>query len=109
MPTPYTGQCLCGAVKFTIASEPATVISCFCNHCQKGAGGPNQVIAKFSRADVTVSADTDAITKYILKDTSSGSPKEKHFCRQCGCTLWTVPASAKGTTYIIRTSLLEGG
>jgi hypothetical protein len=51
----------------------------------------------------------DAITKFSLSDTSSGSPKEKAFCRTCGCMLWTVPAAAKGKFYMIRLPLLVGG
>ncbi|KAH7469506.1 hypothetical protein FOMA001_g14567 [Fusarium oxysporum f. sp. matthiolae] len=110
MPAPYSGQCLCGNVKFTISSEPVTVLSCFCEHCCIGAGGTHQLIGKFTTQDVKVSTTAeDAITKYSLSDTSSGSSKEKTFCRTCGCTLWTIPAAAKGKFYMIRLPLLDGG
>ncbi|RYC91948.1 hypothetical protein BFJ63_vAg5391 [Fusarium oxysporum f. sp. narcissi] len=110
MPAPYSGQCLCGNVKFTIPSEPVTVLSCFCEHCCIGAGGTHQLIGKFTTQDVKVSTTAeDAITKYSLSDTSSGSSKEKAFCRTCGCTLWTIPAAAKGKFYMIRLPLLDGG
>ncbi|KAH7323192.1 Mss4-like protein [Stachybotrys elegans] len=109
MPAPYTGQCLCGGVSFVISSEPTTIMSCHCNHCQKGAGGVSQTIAKFSSADVKITAPDDIISQYTLTDTGSGNPKQKHFCRVCGCTLWTIPAAAEGTAYIIRTSLIDGG
>ncbi|KAM5371746.1 hypothetical protein ACJZ2D_007811 [Fusarium nematophilum] len=109
MPAPYTGQCLCAAVKFEISSEPVTVLSCFCDHCSKGAGGTNQLIGKFATKDVQVTAPSSAIGTFTLTDTSSGSSKVKAFCRTCGCTLWTIPAAAKGTFHLIRLPLLDGG
>lgn len=44
MPAPYSGKCLCGGVRLTVKSEPVTVLSCFCVHCSKGAGGCNQLV-----------------------------------------------------------------
>ncbi|KAK2474020.1 hypothetical protein H9L39_13980 [Fusarium oxysporum f. sp. albedinis] len=80
------------------------------NAHQDGAGGTHQLIGKFTTQDVKVSTTAeDAITKYSLSDTSSGSSKEKTFCRTCGCTLWTIPAAAKGKFYMIRLPLLDGG
>ncbi|KAL2128289.1 hypothetical protein VTI74DRAFT_9390 [Chaetomium olivicolor] len=107
MAAPYSGSCLCGGIRFTIASEPTTILSCFCEHCSKGAGGTNQIIAKFAHADVEISSGEHLITTYTFTDTSSGAPKDKAFCRTCGTPLWTVPASVRGTHLLIRPSLLS--
>ncbi|KAF5671317.1 hypothetical protein FDENT_10957 [Fusarium denticulatum] len=73
------------------------------------AGGTHQLIGKFTAQDVEISPTSeDAITKYSLSDTWSGSSKEKAFCRTCGCTLWTIPAAAKGKFYMVRLPLLNG-
>ncbi|KAK8135132.1 hypothetical protein PG984_007144 [Apiospora sp. TS-2023a] len=45
----------------------------------------------------------------ITEGTQSGFPKEKHFCGNCGCTLWTVPRKYGGMIRMIRTSLLDNG
>ncbi|KAI8652871.1 CENP-V/GFA domain-containing protein [Fusarium keratoplasticum] len=90
MSAPYSGQCLCAAVKFSISSEPVT-------------------IGKFATKDVQITAADNAIGEFILSDTASGNKKEKHFCRTCGCTLWTIPAAAKGAFHLIRLPLLDGG
>lgn len=66
-------------------------------------------IAKFAAQDVHVSASEDSFSVYTLRDTASGNPKEKAFCRTCGCPLWTVPQAAKGKFLIVRTALLENG
>ncbi|GKU12133.1 hypothetical protein FLAG1_09531 [Fusarium langsethiae] len=110
MQASYSGECLCGAVKFMISSGPVAVLSCFCNHCSKGAGGFQQLIGKFATEDVQISTTgNESISRYKLYDTSSGEFKEKAFCRTCGCTLWTVPAAAQGKFYLIRLPLLNGG
>jgi hypothetical protein len=66
-------------------------------------------IAKFPASAITVTAGEDKIKKYIVTKTSSGSPKHKVFCGECGCTLWTIPMHHGGDAFIIRTSLLENG
>ncbi|KAI1441372.1 hypothetical protein F5Y02DRAFT_399966 [Annulohypoxylon stygium] len=109
MPSTYKGSCLCGNIQLNISAPPKTVISCFCEHCSRGAGGTNQVIAKFPAETVEVTGNPDLISRYTIIDTSSGLPKEKAFCRTCGCPLWTVPASAKGEFLLVRTSILENG
>ncbi|CAG9954491.1 unnamed protein product [Clonostachys rosea f. rosea IK726] len=108
MPAPYSGRCLCGGVSLNIYAEPAVVLSCFCTHCSKGAGGANQVIAKFPTNEVQVTGQEN-LSFYTLDDTSSGSPKEKAFCKTCGSPVWTVPGQAKGKFVIIRTAILDSG
>ncbi|KAK1676931.1 Mss4-like protein [Colletotrichum godetiae] len=109
MSTSLRGSCLCGGIQMQTSSGPLTVFSCFCNHCSQGAGGSHQTIAKFETQSVHVVSGSELIANFTLADTSSGSPKEKSFCRTCGTPLWTTPASAKGRYVLIRTSLLESG
>ncbi|KAK0390629.1 hypothetical protein NLU13_0133 [Sarocladium strictum] len=47
--------------------------------------------------------------EYTLSDTSSGSPEVKIFCRICGCTIWTAPASSQGQFYLVRMPFLDQG
>jgi len=49
------------------------------------------------------------MSTWILKDTQSGNEKHKVFCKQCGCTLWTIPMKFEGKYKIIRTALIEDG
>ncbi|KAF4853591.1 hypothetical protein CGCSCA4_v002089 [Colletotrichum siamense] len=66
-------------------------------------------IAKFPHESVALTSGSDLVSHFTLSNTSSGSPKEKAFCRVCGTPLWTAPASAQGQFLLIRTSLLDGG
>ena len=120
------GSCLCGAIIFKATGKPEVCIQCFCNHCQKNAGGPFQIVsrakcsrlvsllthhqcAKFEKTQISVEGEPASLKTYVLKDTSSGHPKHKVFCSQCGCTLWTIPTRHGGVHFMVRTSLLEDG
>ncbi|KAK2778507.1 hypothetical protein CKAH01_11752 [Colletotrichum kahawae] len=124
----FTGSCLCGGILVSISSTPVTIFTCFCDHCCKGAGGTHQVVsamtitalqselkaeavqvAKFPHKSVAITSGSDLVAHFTLNNTSSGSPKEKAFCRVCGTPLWTTPAPAQGQFLLIRTSLLDGG
>ncbi|KAF3398900.1 hypothetical protein DPV78_006812 [Talaromyces pinophilus] len=109
MANTLSGQCLCKAVTFTVQGDPENVFMCYCEHCQKNAGSIGQISAKFPREKVTIQTGQDMISTYILQDNISGHPKHKVFCKQCGCTLWTIPMRHGGSHLIVRTSLLEDG
>lgn len=55
MSAPYTGSCLCGSVRLNITSEPVAVLSCFCEHCTKGAGGTHQLVGHIIYKQVYIS------------------------------------------------------
>lgn len=38
------GACLCGSVTFELLENPFKVLQCYCLDCQKGAGGPCQIV-----------------------------------------------------------------
>ncbi|KIN09015.1 hypothetical protein OIDMADRAFT_48851 [Oidiodendron maius Zn] len=103
------GCCLCGGVIFDVVGEPETCFQCFCQHCQKSAGAPSQLSAKFNKNQVHVKLGRELLKTYILKDTLSGQDKHKVFCSDCGCTLWTIPMRHGGDSFIVRTSLMENG
>ncbi|KAI1045980.1 hypothetical protein LB505_013869 [Fusarium chuoi] len=117
MPAPYSGKCLCGnychaSVNIAVSGLVALInwYKIFIDALLTWKLTCTSQIGKFIAEDVKVSTTAeDAITKYSLSDTSSGSSKEKAFCRTCGCTLWTIPAAAKGKFYMIRLPLLEQG
>ena len=35
MPTPFSGGCLCGAIRYTCTAEPYVSYACHCTACQK--------------------------------------------------------------------------
>lgn len=107
----YKGSCLCGQVTFKARGASEGTLACYCTQCQKNSGSTHQIAATFSLANMTVSDPQNSIKIWNVPGEmcSSGLAKEKVFCGNCGCTLWTIPAAMKGKAQYVRTSLIDGG
>lgn len=67
-------------------------------------------MAAYDTSNITVDDPRQQLKVYtITEGVQSGFPKEKHFCSNCGCMLWTVPMKYEGKTRMVRTSLIENG
>ena len=74
------GQCLCGAVKFTVNNISNKVDACHCGMCRRWGGGPLMVIGCGS--DVEYEGEEN-ITVY-----DSSEWAERGFCKKCGSHLF---------------------
>jgi len=81
---PYTGQCLCGAVKLTMSDAPRVTRQCWCRQCRKMAGGGPAHNAMF-RTDVLTVSGTLAQASY---QADSGATFTQHFCPTCGTPVY---------------------
>jgi len=61
------------------------------------------------KENLEISQGTGLLSTWVCTGTASGFEKHKVFCKQCGCTLWTIPMHHKGDKYIVRAALLEDG
>jgi hypothetical protein len=77
-----TGGCLCGAVRYRLASAPSDAGWCHCRTCQLNSGSPAMVFASVPSADFVVEAGAEAIRRY-----RSSGKAERWFCGQCGTPL----------------------
>ncbi len=79
-----TGQCLCGAVKFTATPKNDEVGVCHCGTCRKHAAGPFFAV---DCGDTLVFENEDKVGVYKSSDWA-----ERGFCKNCGSTLfWRTP------------------
>ncbi|EFX02349.1 hypothetical protein CMQ_2398 [Grosmannia clavigera kw1407] len=109
-PPRYRGACLCGSISYVLTQRPRRVVQCHCTHCQADGGGPFQIMAEYRIDEVVVKDPWSYWKIYTVREgTLSGQPKEKHFCGNCGCTLWTVAMRDRGELRMVRTSLIENG
>jgi hypothetical protein len=76
-----TGQCLCGAVRFTAHALPATFGVCHCKMCQRWAGSALMAVT-IPISNLTVEG-ADHIGHY-----QSSSWAERTWCTTCGSGLW---------------------
>lgn len=80
-----TGGCLCGAVRYSISSDPFVVRQCWCRLCQYLGGGSSTVNAGFLAADFTVTGEP--ASHEAVAD--SGNLMIRSFCPNCGTPLFS--------------------
>ena len=90
MTTPITGGCRCGAVRFSCAADPITMVTCSCSDCQVFYGGVMSAAIVLPRQALEVAGD---VTYYEVEG-SSGKPVSRGFCPACGTQLFGKPGIA---------------
>ena len=83
-PGARSGGCLCGAIRYRLASEPFDAGYCHCRMCQRFSGAPVMAFASVPCTDLILERGTPA--KHRSSDLG-----ERWFCRECGGSLamWT--------------------
>ncbi|WP_300011036.1 GFA family protein [uncultured Roseobacter sp.] len=91
-----TGSCLCGAVSYTLTSEPKEFGACHCNMCRKWSGG--------IYLGLEVPSDSIEIKGANSLTTFASSPwAERAFCKTCGSSVYyrvTAPGPHEGTYHL---------
>src|SRR5258708_7305112 len=87
MPTPLTGGCLCGAIRYTIDAQVSALRACHCRNCQKhsGAGGTVNAVVPTDQFKIT----NGATKEYQDSATQSGRTLSRHFCGECGSSIYS--------------------
>ena len=75
-----TGGCLCGAVRYEIASDPVMTGFCHCINCQKLSGAGHAFHVMVPEADFRVTGQT----KGYSWRADSGNAVTTYFCVECG-------------------------
>lgn len=101
-----TGQCLCGAVRYTLASAPKSYGACHCGMCRRWSGGI-ELGLEVPPGGITWESE-DEIATY-----QSSEWAERGWCQTCGSNLFrrlTAPGPMKGMLALCAGTLesLEG-
>ena len=94
---PYTGSCLCGRVRYSIAARPLALNACHCDDCKKLSGASHIVMLVAPRDAFTHASG--AVERY-RKRGDSGREIDLARCAQCGVRLWHEPLTAPNLTYV---------
>lgn len=81
--TERNGQCLCGAVSYTVSAEPLAARICWCRDCQR--------LAADGTANMLVPADALSVSGRLsefTKTSASGNAVTRQFCTACGSHLF---------------------
>lgn len=84
MKVPFTGGCLCGAVRYECSAEPIATANCHCRDCQRASG--SAFISGFivPRNAVAIAGEV----KYYDAVGDSGNIISRGFCPNCGSRLF---------------------
>jgi hypothetical protein len=85
MPTPFTGGCLCGAIRYTLDAEVRELRACHCTHCQKASGAGGSVYAVVPSSALTF---TEGTPKRHEAKADSGRMLFRFFCADCGSPIY---------------------
>ena len=100
----WTGGCLCGTVRFELASKPFDAGWCHCRTCQLNSGAPAMVFASVPADDYRIVSGEDAV-----RTVQSSSFGHRGFCGQCGTPLYMKVDHQPETVDFSITTLEEPG
>lgn len=88
MKTPFTGGCMCGAIRYECVAEPIVMGNCHCRDCQTATGSAFAAALLVPRDAVTITGDV----KYHDVTGDSGGITSRGFCPNCGSQLFGKPS-----------------
>ena len=91
------GGCLCGAVRYSVAGDPAMQVVCHCSHCQKQAGSAFSTIIGVPSAALEVTAGEP---KSYMDKGESGGAVERRFCGNCGSPLFSLVETVPDMVFV---------
>jgi hypothetical protein len=86
---PFTGGCMCGAIRYECAAEPIFMGNCHCRDCQQATGTAFAAAILAPRDAVSIAGDV----KYYDVRGGSGNIISRGFCPNCGSRLFGKPAN----------------
>jgi len=91
----YSGQCLCGNIKYSFEYDPMMHFQCHCNTCQ-GVWGTSLSALAMPKHELTTEGEisTHSITG------GSGMGMHYYFCSNCGVKVYNEPELLGGMIYI---------
>ncbi len=84
MKTPFTGGCMCGAIRYECTAEPIATGLCHCRDCQRATGSAFAAGLVVPRSAVTITGEV----KYYDVIGDSGGIVSRGFCPNCGSRLF---------------------
>jgi len=85
----FTGQCLCGAVKYQSPGPALFAVICHCRDCQRASGSSGVPVLGVPKESFTWSGPV----KQSRVTGGSGLPAVRNFCSECGSLLFGTPES----------------
>jgi hypothetical protein len=85
MATPFSGGCMCGAIRYECSADPFLALNCHCRDCQKSTGGAFASVLAVPKDALKITGEP----KYYEVKADSGNMISRGFCPKCGSPLFT--------------------
>lgn len=101
MSTPFTGRCLCGAVRYTCDGDPMMAGHCHCEDCRRssGSGHSSHLVVPEDSVDLT------GEVRIYVRASDSGNPVSRAFCPTCGAPIFSRNPAMPGMLFLRASSL----
>ena len=86
MPAPFSGGCLCGAIRYESRAEPLFSINCHCRDCQRTTGTAYAPVLAVPRDALSI---TQGQPTYYTSQADSGETVSRGFCPECGSGIFS--------------------
>lgn len=102
LPSPFSGGCACGAIRYESTADPIVMLNCHCADCQRSSGS-------FFSSFVVVPGEAFRFTKGSPRvhavPSEAGGMNRRGFCAECGTPIVSNPDAAPQITAIRAGSL----
>ena len=85
MEIPFSGGCVCGAVRYECTALPLGMGNCHCRDCQYSSGTSHTSVVAVSTHALTIFGST---LKYYESTAESGTKVYRGFCSECGTPMF---------------------
>lgn len=86
MPAPFSGGCRCGAIRYTVSTDPLMAAHCHCRDCQYSTGGANATVVLVPAPAVSIEKGAP---RGFTVDAESGGKVTREFCADCGSPIFS--------------------
>jgi len=86
MMAPYSGGCGCGAIRYTVTSEPLISYLCHCTECQRRTSSAFGLNMQVPTENLVIEKGTPTER---IRTADSGNELALNFCNQCGAPLFS--------------------
>jgi hypothetical protein len=94
---PFSGGCVCGAVRYECSAEPIMTFKCHCRDCQHITGGPFVSGLLVPRAAFRL---TKGELKYHFTPSLAGGRHKRGFCADCGSRMTGGESDSQQTDFV---------
>jgi hypothetical protein len=101
MSTPFSGGCLCGAVRYESAVEPVAAGHCQCHDCRRSSGTGHGSHLAVPKPAVSVTGDVTVFEKAA----DSGNMIGRAFCPTCGAAVYSLNSGFPDLIFLRASSL----